>query len=214
MYYKLRQLCLCDEMRKDHPEWPYPLLFHGHEITRDVFFLDPLIEYRVIRLGRNLVQDAGSFNYRLLNDWFHYKFFNGASAIVYSAETTTLLPRLFRLRRALLDNHAKPELEMYLKRELAVPDPPRLISSLLLAVAQIIQICSDHRLVVWGMHIDAEAVAEQSDYITSVLSKIPINLVLNLPHLREPLRSTKSLVFDDEEELMRKAETRYNRRHR
>jgi hypothetical protein len=64
------------------------------------------------------------------------------------------------------------------------------------------------------MRIDAEAVAEQSDYITSVLSKIPIDLVLDLPHFRGPLRSTKSLVFDEEEELMRKAEARYNRRHR
>ena len=60
VYQKLREARMCEEMREDYPDWPYPMLFHGHEISRHIYFLDDLIEYRQIKLGRNLVCDGGS----------------------------------------------------------------------------------------------------------------------------------------------------------
>jgi hypothetical protein len=211
MYDKLRQLCLGDDMRKDYPDWPYPLLFHGHEITRNIFFLDPLIEYQVIKLGRNQVLDAASLEYRSLNRWFHYEFFyDGMSHVGNSAETATLLPRLVRLRKVLLEDFSKDKMAKYLEREFSVSDTTSLISSMIFSIEQMISICSRHRLVVWGSCMNEEAAAEQASYITGVLSKIPMNLVLDLPHFKERMKKNKQLLLE-EEILMQKAEAKYNK---
>lgn len=212
-YQKLRQLCLSKHLQADWPEWPFPLLFHGVEITRDFFFLDPLIEYHVLKLGRNLVHDGGSVKYRSLNYWFHYAFFTtGGSPIAWTSEATSLELRLMRLRRALLDGSAKPAMATFLKHELGVTDTPRLVSSFLSAVAQMIQICSEQRIVVWGTALDAASASEQSDYISNVLSKIPIDLVSNLPHIRDQLWETKFIIDNDEKKLLERAELRFIKR--
>ncbi|MCX6921607.1 MAG: hypothetical protein NT154_00070, partial [Verrucomicrobia bacterium] len=93
MYHKLRDLCLGECLRSAHPEWPFPLLFQGEEITRDVFFLDPAIEYGVVDLGANPIQDLAFYKSSSLNLWFHYRFFNGIAPVIYSSEALTLLPR-------------------------------------------------------------------------------------------------------------------------
>ena len=54
-YEKLRKLCLHEDFRADYPGWPLPFLFQGEEITRDIFFLDPSLEYGVIDLGLSLI---------------------------------------------------------------------------------------------------------------------------------------------------------------
>src|SRR5437879_971379 len=77
VYAKLREACLCKELQEEYPEWPFPLLFHGEEISRDVFFLDPVLEWEALELGRNPVRDAAFLSYWSLNQWFHYRFFNG-----------------------------------------------------------------------------------------------------------------------------------------
>jgi hypothetical protein len=211
MFDKLRQLCLGDDMRKDYPGWPYPLLFHGREITRDIFFLDPLIEYQVIKLGRNQVLDVASLEYRSLNRWFHYEFFyDGMSHMGNSAETSTLLPRLVRLRRVLLEGFSKGKMAKYLEHEFSVSDTTSLISSMISAIEQMISICSKHRLVVWGSCMNDEVAAEQASYITDVLSKIPMDLVLDLPHFKQRMKMNKQLLLE-EEILMQKAEAKYNK---
>lgn len=106
-YDQLREDRLCAELQKAHPDWPYPLLFHGEEISRDVFLLDPVVEYRVLKLGRNVVQDAEYLAYPFLNEWFHYRFFNGICGVMRSSQSAALLPRLFRLHRALLEAQLK-----------------------------------------------------------------------------------------------------------
>ena len=89
-YEKLRTLCLSEPLRGDYPDWPRPFLFQGQEITRDIFFLDPALEYTVIELGKNPIRDASYFRYRRLDLWFHYRFFNGWNPVAHSAESLTL----------------------------------------------------------------------------------------------------------------------------
>ena len=208
---RLQQLCLCDLVQQDHPEWPYPFLFQGHEIPREIFFLDPLIEYRHVKLGRNLVYDGGSVRYRSLNEWFHYTFFNGIAPITYSMETVCLLPRLYRLKRALLEKSAVPKVKAFFEKELAVSDPQQLLDFLVSVVAQLIKISSEHRLVVWGMRINDEAPREHAAYISNVLSKIPLDVVFNLPHIRDPLGHTERLILWEEKRALQKIEESYNK---
>ena len=58
--------------------------------------------------------------------------------------------------------------------------------------------------------MNEEAAAEQASYITGVLSKIPMNLVLDLPHFKERMKKNKQLLLE-EEILMQKAEAKYNK---
>jgi hypothetical protein len=212
-WQKIRLLCLCDEMQQNHPEWPYPFLFQGHEIPREIFFLDPLIEYRHIKLGGNLVYDGGSVEYRSLNEWFHYVFFNVMAPVGYSMETACLLPRLYRLKRVLLEKSGESQAKAFLEKGLAVSNPQQLLDSLVSMVTQLIQISSEHRLVVWGVRISDEAAREHAAYISNVLAKIPLDLVFNLPHVRRPLGSTELLVLEEEKKALKKIEASYNKRH-
>ena len=211
-YPRLRRLMLCKAMQEDYPDWPYPLLFQGQEICRDIFFLDPLIEYPILRLGRNEVFDGAALRYRSLNQWFHYRFFNVISAVGYSAESGNLVPRLMRLRRVLLDKPDDPKIKSYLKAKLAVSDPARLISFFSDSVAQMVEICSTHPLVVWGIRIDERARSDHLAYIKDVVEKIPFELVFGLPHLRQAMRSTELLVLEHERTLLRASEARFARR--
>jgi hypothetical protein len=211
-YSKLRQFCLHPSIQTGIPDWPFPLLFHGHEITRDFFFLDPLLECRVIALGKNCVPDAASLRYPSLNAWFHYRFFNGTAPVINTAEAVSLLPRLMRLRRKLLDGVAKPEMARYLEQEFNVGEPGPLILKFLSTVAQLIKICTEHDIIVWGMRCNARAAAEQNDYIKKIVSEIRVDILRQFPHVHEQFCITQTDVFSDERDLLLKAEVRYERR--
>jgi hypothetical protein len=212
VYTKLREACLCKELQEEYPDWPFPLLFQGEEISRDIFFLDPVIEWGPLRLGRNPVRDASFLRYRSLNQWFHYRFFNGLNSVVNSAEATTLLPRIFRLRSLLLDSLKDSTLESFLEREFSIGNPKALIGRWLQALGRITDIALKHDLVVWGMRTDEDALREHTDYVQKI-SLIRADLVLNLPHLRglklewEEARKTQQKAY-------RNAEARYNKRRK
>jgi hypothetical protein len=211
-YSKLRQLCLQPLIQTQYPDWPFPLLFHGYEITRDFSFLDPLLEFHIIDLGKNRVPDAASLSYPYLNAWFHYRFFNGTAPVINTADAVSLLPRLIRLRRKLLDGAAKPEMARYLKQELSVGEPEQLILNFLLTVAQLIKICTEHDIIVWGKRCNAGAAAEQNDYIKKIVSEIRVDLRQLLRHVHEQFCVTQIDVFNVERDLLLKAEARYERR--
>jgi hypothetical protein len=213
VYTKLRHACLSEGLREDFPEWPFPLLFQGHEITRDIFYLDPLIEWREIELGRNPVRDASFLRYRSLNQWFHYRFFNGLAPVVNSAEANTLLPRLFRLRRVLLESLPGQSLAAFFEREFSISHPDELVNTLVNAVARIMDICSEHKLVVWGIRLNERAHEEHIRYTRDIVSMIRTDLVLDLPHLR-PLKLEWDKVLRNERKEFRKAEARYNKRRK
>jgi hypothetical protein len=212
VYAKLREVCLCAELQEEYPGWPFPLLFHGEEISRDIFFLDPAIEWGPLQLGRNPVRDAAFLRYRSLNQWFHYRFFNGINSVVNSAETITLLPRIFRLRSVLLDNLQNSTLQSFLKRELAAGKPRELIATWLNALSRITEIAKSHGLIVWGMRIDEDAFREHMHYVEAV-SSIRADLVLNLPHLRG-LKLEWEEAVKTQQKAYRNAEARYNKQRK
>jgi hypothetical protein len=212
VYTKLREACLSKELQEEYPDWPFPLLFHGEEISRDIFFLDPVIEWGPLQLGRNPVRDASFLRYRSLNQWFHYRFFNGLNFVVNSAETVTLLPRIFRLRSLLLDNLGDSTLESFLQREFSITNPKDLIASWLQALSRITDIALKHALVVWGMRIDEGAPREHMDYVQKI-SLIRADLVLDLPHLRA-LKLEWEEARKIQQRAYRNAEARYNKRRK
>lgn len=209
-YSKLRELCLSEELQAAHPDWPFPLLFQGEEISRDIFFLDLVIEYQVIKLGRNPIQDLAYFRYSSLNRWFHYCFFNGISPIVYSSESLTLLPRLYRLKRVLLQSVQDSSLAGYFQREFALSEPQKLAQSLIVEVSKLIEISSQHKLLVWGARLDAASVQAQAQYLAQVTARISTDLVLGLPHIHRHTSEWKQ-ALNKELVAYRKADARVNK---
>lgn len=212
MYIKLREACLSKGLQEQYPDWPFPLLLQGEEISRDIFFLDPVIEWGPLQLGRNPVRDASFLRYRSLNHWFHYQFFNGLNCVVNSAETATLLPRIFRLHRLLLDKLSDSALESFLEREFAVASPKALIDTWLQALDRIAEIALKHELVVWGMRIDDAALREHMDYVQKI-SLIRADLFLDLPHLKG-LKLEWEEARKIQQKAYRNAEARYNKRRK
>ncbi len=209
MYAKLRDLCLCQSNQEDFPGWPFPMLFHGYEITREIFLLDPVLEYRVLDLGRNQVRDGEIFRYRQLNDWFHYRFFNGIAYIVNSAEACTLLPRLLCLQRHLLDALPTRTVHTYLEQELGIAESDRVLGNILDAFRKVTEICRSHPILVWGMRANDEDLPLQVQYLETV-SRIPAETVFELPHIRRLKLSWDSELKAEEKEWG-KAVARYNR---
>jgi hypothetical protein len=209
MYARLREICLSEANQKEYPGWPFPMLFHGKEITREVFLLDPVLEYGVLELGRNRVRDGDVFRYRHLNDWFHYQFFNGINWVVNSAEAYTLLPRLLCLERNLLDAMQTRTIHSYLEQELGIVESDRALENIMESLRQITGICRSHPLLVWGMKIDEVDAKAHQDYVASV-SEIPSAVVFALPHIRR-LTFSWDAVMKDEEKQLGRAVARYNR---
>ena len=113
-----------------------------------------------------------------------------------------------------LNKAAMKRLAKYLKREFSVPDPEELFAELISEVARMMDICSKHRLLVWGVKFDQTAAKEHNAYISEVISKIPLDLVFALPHVRRSLHHTEYSAFFDEERALRKAEARYDKHRR
>lgn len=209
MYDRLRELCLSEANQKEYPGWPFPMLFHGEEIAREVFLLDPVLEYGVLELGRNRVRDGDVFRYRHLNDWFHYQFFNGINCVVNSAEAYTLLPRLLCLERNLLDAMQTRTIHSYLEQELGIVESDHLLKRILDSLRQIEVICRSHPILVWGMKIDEEDAKAHQVHVDSV-SQVPSAVVFALPHIRR-LKYSWDAVMKDEEKQLGVAVARYNR---
>src|ERR1051326_135905 len=211
MYPELREACLSKENQEFLPDWPYPLLFHGEELTKDIFFLDVMLEGAALDLGRNPVRDGDFFRYRHLNQWFHYRFFwnRFPAPVVNSAETITLLPRLFRLRRVLLESSSAETVNSFLERKLSVANPRDLIGTLIGALTRIAEICSKNELVVWGFLCNSRALDEHLGYLQTV-SLIRTDLVLALPHLSR-LKNDWGDALEVEQKEFRKVEARYNK---
>jgi hypothetical protein len=186
------------------------LLFQGEEITRDIFFLDAAIEYGVVDLGANPIQDLAFYKYSSLNLWFHYRFFNGIAPIIYSSEALTLLPRLFRLKRVLLQSTLNSSLAGYYQQEFAVAEPQKLVQSVVKGVSKLIEISAQHNLLAWGVSLDAASVVEQTRYLSEVLARVPTDLILDLPHVRQHAQEWKRVLKEEATEL-RKAEAEFNK---
>ncbi len=166
------------------PDWPYPFLFHGGPLSRNIFFLDAVIEWGAIDLGKNPIRDAWYHRYPRLNHWFHYSFFNGFSPIVNSAESLTLLPKLYRLKRSLIRQSQTRLIVEFLYEKFAITQAEELFSEMTDAVEQIIAITEQNELVAWGIARDEGWIVEHQAFIESAIRPVRAELVLNLPHLR------------------------------
>ena len=209
-YRSLREDRIGDHWRHEVPQWPYPLLFHGIQISRNIFFLDAIIEWEVIDLGKNTVRDASYPRYPRLNEWFHYRFFNGFSSVVNSAESMTLLPRLYRLKQVLLRVRNSETLNDFLSEKFAVSSTQELISELFRGVEETIAISERHHLLVWGMARDKEWIEDHRAYIKNVIDPIPTSLVYDLPHIRYLVAEWKR-IQKSELKAMRRAEAEANK---
>jgi len=209
-YDQLRDDRLCSELQVQHPDWPYPLLFHGEECSRDLFLLDPVVEYRVLKLGRNMVQDVEYLAYPLLNDWIHYRFFNGIAPVIRSAESSTLLPRLYRLQHALLDDQPKRTVSEYWNERFGIADADRAFEKILEELGRMTAICRRHAVVVWGVHAES---AYRDRHLQEVIfvNSIGWDRILQLPHLRSPGKLDLTGVLKREEKALGHAVARNNR---
>lgn len=209
-YGPLREDRLHESLREEFPGWPFPLLFHGQEITRDIFFLDPVLEYHVIDPGRNPVRDVWIHRYRFLTEWFHYRFFNGMAPVVNSAETLTVRPRLCRLLAAVLDDLPSGRILGYLGTEFGVRDAAALLARMVEGLERMLEVCAREDLVVWGMRIDAAAEAEQAAFIRESGLAEGWKAMSRLPHLGPLLRGWRE-VGRTEEKALRRARARRGR---
>jgi hypothetical protein len=141
MYTQLRRSVLSEDFQREWPDWPYPMLFQGEEISRDIVFLDLLAEYNVLKLGRNPVRDVDYLRYGSLNRWFHYRFFFCPHPCRRTGESATLKPRLLRLQRCLMEGEWTGELGEYLTRELHLSETTALLSRLRGEIARMLAIC-------------------------------------------------------------------------
>ena len=211
-YSKLRIESLCKELQTDYPNWPFPLLFQGEEITRDIFFLDSAIEYNVIKLGENEIRDSWLIHHPDITDlnwWFHYQFFNGINHIVRSSESVALLPRLYRLKSALLESIVDTSLAQYFQGHFEMQETDKFIETLVAAVSRLIEICSQHDLVIWGMLIDQSSLKEQSERLHKI-KEIRTDLVFELPHFKWFIDECR-VVLTAEIKKYRQSEARFNK---
>ena len=212
MYTPLRHFILSEDLQRELPGWPYPLLFQGEEISRDIFFLDPLVELRILKLGRNPVRDVDYLRYASLNRWFHYRFFFCLNACGRTGESATLKPRLLRLQRCLMEGEWSGCLDEFLSRDLEVPDPSRLLTHLRGEIARMLEICDQHELIVWGQRLDNICPDQQRAFRESI-AHIRVREILALPHLQS-LKSEWDEALKKEVKAYRKAEAEINKQRK
>jgi hypothetical protein len=211
-YKQLRELMLSSDYQALYPERPFPLLFQGEKISRDIFFLDPLIEYGHLPLGKNPIQDWSYFRYRHLGWWFHYVFFGcGLSGwCACSAEKETLLARLYRLSAALLTAEDS-KIVNWFEREHGIQSGQYLISLFRSEIARMITIATENNLIVWGIENEPKALELQQNYINQTLPQIRTDLAWKLPHLSW-MHHVWTECFKKEVKAFRRAEAGFNKR--
>lgn len=213
-YKRLKELTFqsIDQENDYYRDWPFPLLFQGERFSRDIFFLDPLIEYEGLPLGKNPVQDWSYPRYRWLWSWFHYVFFfrGGSGWCGCSAEKETLLPRLYRLASALISADETQVADWY-KREHGIESGRYLLPVFRSEINRMISITSENSLIVWGVEDQTGALELQKNYIKEILSVIRTDLAWKLPHLSW-MHHVWTGSLKQELKAYRRAEAAFNKR--
>ena len=208
-YQNLRVCSLAEDIAKAYPRWPYPLLFHDIEISRDIFILDQAIDRGGLELGGNPIHDLTSEQRPELGYWFHYEFFNLWGAAQRSVEAIALQARLSALKKGLFEALPGSEFTDFLSRQLSVPDPDHVIALFMSEVTRMIEVSARCDIVVLGIRTCDEDARKQQDCLAA-LAQVRTDLLFELPHMKSAIRKWESILKVEDKE-MRKAEAKLNK---